>query len=189
MTDVVDADVCLVSVEGAKFVRPFHKVVPIIGYIDKLFKLQQELGLFEEDETVHTVPCPTMTSAELDKVLAFIDHYVDEQPMVPLPKFLWSLDLTEYVQPWYADFIQGATDTDDGRSDSQKYKHALSMYHHAQTLEIQPLFDLAEVQLSILLCNKTVEEHQAMGSFDARYKPGDPEYETFRAQSMWTAFS
>lgn len=178
-------DVCFVSAEGSKFVRPLNKVVPIIGHVDKLLKLQEELGLLDEDETLHSIPCPTIPSSEMESILRFVDHYVDEEPILPFPKHLWSLNLAEYTQPWYNEFIQGP---DDSSSSHTSYKFALSMYHHADVLEIQPLFDLAEVRLSILLCNKTVEEHQAMGSFDARYKPGDPEYETFRNQSMWTAF-
>lgn len=176
-------EVCFVSAEGEKFIRPFDKIVPIVGYVDKLLKLQEELGLIDEDETIHSIPCPTIKSREIECILAFVDHYCDDEAMVPFPKYIWSLELSEYVQPWYKEFM---CRYDNVR---ETYQFALSMYNHAQTLEIQPLMDLAEVQLSILLCNKTVEEHQAMGSFDAKYKPGDPEYEAFRKQTMWTAFT
>eukprot|EP00565_Helicotheca_tamesis_P001264 CAMPEP_0185728960 /NCGR_PEP_ID=MMETSP1171-20130828/4393_1 /TAXON_ID=374046 /ORGANISM="Helicotheca tamensis, Strain CCMP826" /LENGTH=173 /DNA_ID=CAMNT_0028397723 /DNA_START=86 /DNA_END=607 /DNA_ORIENTATION=- len=100
----------------------------------------------EDDESNPTVEIPKVESACLSKVVEFCNHHANE-PLRPIRTPLEGNTLEEVVtQEWYRQFV------------SVEQSLLFQLVQAANYMEIQPLLDLACLQVSTILMGKSAEE-------------------------------
>lgn len=125
--------------------------------------VQDTVGDLEEEEGDDVdveVPLPKVTTAALEKIIEFCNHYATE-PMTPIRYPYVTVKLDELVQPWYVEFCKQATQPVPGY-ESEGSKLFYELVEAANFMNIVPLLDITQVVVSAWIKSKSPEELKAM---------------------------
>lgn len=104
------------------------------------------------------VPLPNVSSPVLEKVIAYCQHYQEEE-MTPIQTPLKSSKLEELVQKWYADFVKVPKSL------------LFDLVAAANFMDIKPLLDLTCLAVSILIKGKSATELREMFNISPDFSP------------------
>lgn len=138
MSEVSTPTIHLVSQEGDKF-----EVSLDIAKMSELVKTMFDPD--QPEDEVQEIPLPNVKTSILAKVIEFLTHYKGEQ-MTEIEKPLKSSNMNEYVQEWYADFV------------NVEQEILFELILAANFMDVKPLLDLTCATVASMVKGKTPEE-------------------------------
>lgn len=110
-------------------------------------------AMLDDDEECPVIPLDEVDTEDMRQVIRFCEHFVNEEPMNAIPTPIPSLNLRDFVQPWYVEFalqFDGLVTRDWTRW--HKMLNALNF------LENVPMLLLHCALMARVLANKTPEQ-------------------------------
>ena len=92
------------------------------------------------------IPLPNVKTSVLTKVIAFLNHHVVTEPMSEIEKPLKSSNMSEVVQPFYAEFV------------AVEQEILFELILAANYMDIKPLLDLTCATVASMIKGKSPEE-------------------------------
>lgn len=164
-------DVFVVSKEGDKF-RVAVGVISLSGLVK--VALGEEGTCAEspdDDDDAPEMPLPNVSSKILSKTLEFLNHHASE-PMAEMEKPLQSIIMSEVVQPFYAQYV-------DGLDMDTLYELVLA----ANYMDIVPLLELTCAKIASMIKGKTPAQIRELFNIKNEFTP--EEEAAINAEHQW----
>jgi len=118
----------------------------------------------EEDAEPQEIPLPNMKSPVMAKVIEFCKHHCKE-PMAKIPEPIkYGLQVSDVVQDWYGEFV-------DGMVDKKDFEMLFELILAANYLDIKPLLDLTCATVGLLIMNKTPDQIRERFGITEEFSP------------------
>lgn len=124
----------LKSMDGQSFTVPFS-----VAKMFEFFKEDMIGDDDDDDEEMQPFDVPKITGPVLQKVIDFCTHYQTEE-MKTIPQPLKTLEMKDYVQDWYANYI-----------DNVDIEMLMKLIEAANYIHIQPLLDLTCAKVAAIM--------------------------------------